>query len=153
MRLIFNPLDTMSLRRIINVPSRKIGEKSVETFLHYVHNFHAPFSDVIEGIDEMDELTPQARRGIAGFGTIYNELTIYLQNHSIKEMMEEIIKRTQYVDYLRHEYGETESESKEENLKEFANMASRYDGLESREALMMFLEDIALITDSDRDEP
>jgi len=48
MRLIFNPLDTMSLRRIINVPSRKIGEKSVETFLHYVHNFHAPFSDVIE---------------------------------------------------------------------------------------------------------
>ena len=57
----------MSLRRIINVPSRKIGEKSVETFLHYVHNFHAPFSDVIEGIDEMDELTSQARRGISGF--------------------------------------------------------------------------------------
>lgn len=48
MRLIFNPLDTMSLRRIINVPSRKIGEKSVETFLHYVHNFHAPFSEVIQ---------------------------------------------------------------------------------------------------------
>ncbi len=153
MRLIFNPLDTMSLRRIINVPSRKIGEKSVETFLHYVHNFHAPFSDVIEGIDEMDELTSQARRGITGFGTLYNELTLYLQNHSIKETMEEIIKRTQYIDYLRHEYGETESESKEENLKEFANMASRYDGLESPEALMMFLEDIALITDSDRDEP
>jgi DNA helicase-2/ATP-dependent DNA helicase PcrA len=64
MRLIFNPLDTISLRRIINVPSRKIGEKSVETFLHYIHNYQASFSDVIDGIDEMDELTPQARRGI-----------------------------------------------------------------------------------------
>ncbi|MDD5197815.1 MAG: UvrD-helicase domain-containing protein [Candidatus Gracilibacteria bacterium] len=153
MRLIFNPLDTMSLRRIINVPSRKIGEKSVETFLHYVHNFHAPFSEVIQGIDEMDELTPQARRGITGFGALYAELTQYLGEHSIKETMEHIIKQTQYIDYLRHEYGEGESESKEENLKEFANMASRYDGMNSGEALIMFLEDIALITDSDRDEP
>ncbi|MDD5377388.1 MAG: 3'-5' exonuclease [Candidatus Gracilibacteria bacterium] len=153
MRLIFNPSDTMSLRRIINVPSRKIGEKSVETFLEYVHNFRAPFSEVTEGIDEMDELTPQARRGIAGFSALYGELVQYLQKHSIKEMMEEVIKKTQYIDYLRHEYGESESESKEENLKEFANMASRYDGMDPREALMMFLEDIALITDSDRDEP
>ncbi|NCP76726.1 UvrD-helicase domain-containing protein [Candidatus Gracilibacteria bacterium] len=153
MRLVFNPSDTMSLRRIINVPSRKIGEKSVETFLEYVHNFRAPFSEVTEGIDEMDELTPQARRGIAGFSLLYRELTEYLQIHSIKELMEEIIKKTQYIDYLRNEYGEGESESREENLKEFANMASRYDGLDSREALMMFLEDIALITDSDRDEP
>lgn len=153
MRLIFNPMDTMSLRRIINVPSRKIGEKSVETFLHYVHNFHAPFSEVISGIDEMDELTPQARRGITGFGALYVESVQYLREHSIKETMEYVIKQTQYIDYLRHEYGEGESESKEENLKEFANMASRYDGMDSGEALMMFLEDIALITDSDRDEP
>ena len=153
MRLIFNPLDTMSLRRIINVPSRKIGEKSVETFLEYVHNLRASFSELTAGIDEMDELTPQARRGISGFSGLYHELTQYLQDHSIKELMEEVIKKTQYIDYLRHEYGETESESKEENLKEFANMASRYDGIDPREALMMFLEDIALITDSDRDEP
>lgn len=153
MRILFNPFDTMSLRRIINVPSRKIGEKSVEVFLDYVHNFRAPFCDVIEGIDEMDELTPQARRGIAGFGALYNELTQYLQDHSVKETMEEVIKRIGYIDYLHHEYGETESESKEENLKEFANMASRYDGMEPREALMMFLEDIALITDTDRDDP
>lgn len=101
----------------------------------------------------MDELTPQARRGIAGFGEIYSELVTYLSEHSVKETMEFIIKRTQYIEYLRHEYGESESESKEENLKEFANMASRYDGMDPIEALMIFLEDIALITDSDRDEP
>jgi len=153
MRLIWNPLDTISLKRIINIPSRKIGEKSVETFLQYVHNYRAPFSEVISGIDEVEELTPQARRGIAGFGILYDELTVYIRNHSIKETMEEIIKKTQYIEYLRHEYGEGESESKEENLKEFANMASRYDGMDSGEALIFFLEDIALITDSDRDEP
>ncbi len=56
------------------------------------------------------------------------------------------------MDYLQAEYSKEESEGKEENLREFANMASRYDGLEPREALSMFLEDIALITDSDREE-
>ena len=54
----------------------------------------------------MDELTPQARRGITGFGCIYSELTKYLQEHSIKETMEFIIKSVGYIDYLRHEYGE-----------------------------------------------
>ena len=39
-----------------------------------------------------------------------------------------------------------------DNLKEFKNMASRYGGLEPREALNMFLEEIALITDADREE-
>lgn len=153
MRLLFNSMDTMSLRRIINVPSRKIGEKSVETFLEYVHNLRASFSEVTEGIDEIDELTPQARRGIAGFGVLYTELTAYLREHSLKETMQEVIKKTGYIEYLRYEYGEQEGETKEENLKEFANMASRYDGIEPQEALMMFLEDIALITDTDRDDP
>lgn len=62
------------------------------------------------------------------------------------------MKRTKYAEYLQTEYTKEEAEGKEENLREFANMASRYDGLEPREALSMFLEDIALITDSDREE-
>lgn len=153
LRLIFNPYDTISLRRIINVPSRKIGEKSVEIFLDYVHNYQSSFAEIISHVEEIEELTPQARRGITSFGVLYEECIQFLNTHSIKETMEHIIKHTEYIQYLHNEYGESESESKEENLKEFANMASRYDGMDSREALSIFLEEIALITDSDRDEP
>lgn len=66
--------------------------------------------------------------------------------------MDAVVKRTKYEDYLRGEYSKEEVEGKLENVKEFLNMASRYDGLEPRESLSLFLEDIALITDQDRSE-
>ena len=65
--------------------------------------------------------------------------------------MASIIKRTSYDEYLKSEYSEDEYEGKLENLDEFLNMASRYDGMLYPENLATFLEDIALITDQDRD--
>ncbi len=65
--------------------------------------------------------------------------------------METIIKRIGYEAYLKEEYDENEYEAKLENLEEFVSMASRYDGLLFPENLALFLEDIALITDQDRD--
>lgn len=106
LRLLFNPYDTISLRRIINVPSRKIGEKSVETFLARIHREQSSFIDSVKHIEEMTDLTPQARKGIASFGALYKELNQYLGEHSIPETMEYIIKRTAYKDYLESEYGE-----------------------------------------------
>lgn len=64
--------------------------------------------------------------------------------------MEAVINKTQYESYLREGLSEEEFEGKMDNLKEFLNMASRYDGIEYPENLAMFLEDIALITDQDR---
>lgn len=65
--------------------------------------------------------------------------------------MDSLIKRTNYLDYLKEEYTEEEYEGKVENVEEFLNMASRYDGMLYPENLATFLEDIALITDQDRD--
>lgn len=65
--------------------------------------------------------------------------------------MEAIVLRTGYLEYLKAEYSEDDAESKTENIDEFLNMASRYDGLIYPENFAMFLEDIALITDQDRE--
>lgn len=65
--------------------------------------------------------------------------------------MEVMIKRTNYLEYLKGEYTEDEYEGKVENVEEFLSMASRYDGMLYPENLATFLEDIALITDQDRD--
>jgi DNA helicase II / ATP-dependent DNA helicase PcrA len=66
--------------------------------------------------------------------------------------MDNIIKRTGYETYLKSEYTEDEFDGKMDNLNEFLNMASRYDGLIYPENIASFLEDIALITDQDRDQ-
>ena len=65
--------------------------------------------------------------------------------------MSSIIKKTGYAEYLKGEYGEDEYEAKLENIDEFLNMASRYDGMLYPENIATFLEDIALITDQDRE--
>ncbi len=65
--------------------------------------------------------------------------------------MEVMIKRTNYLEYLKGEYTEDEYEGKVENVEEFLSMATRYDGMLYPENLATFLEDIALITDQDRD--
>ncbi len=82
---------------------------------------------------------------------LYRTLREISREKTITELMDAIIKRTRYDEYLKAEYDELEYEGKIENLEEFASMASRYDGLIYPENIALFLEDIALITDQDRD--
>jgi DNA helicase-2/ATP-dependent DNA helicase PcrA len=83
---------------------------------------------------------------------IYKNLREESKTKSVAELMKSIIERTGYESYLKSEYSEDEFEGKMDNLEEFLNMASRYDGLLYPENLAQFLEDIALITDQDRNQ-
>lgn len=71
---------------------------------------------------------------------------------SVQTLMEAVIQKTGYEAYLKEGLSEEEYEGKLDNLAEFLNMASRYDGILYPENLAMFLEDIALITDQDREQ-
>lgn len=57
MRLIFNPGDSMSMKRIINVPSRKIGEKSLENFLEVLSREHLTLDEFAENDFLLGSLT------------------------------------------------------------------------------------------------
>jgi DNA helicase II / ATP-dependent DNA helicase PcrA len=149
-RIIFNPLDTISLKRIINVPSRKIGEKSLENFTEIMDREHMDISQIAEEPMIVELLSWIGANGIKSFVSLYKLLRDISQTESVATLMEAIIRRTSYDEYLKNEYGEDEYEGKLENLEEFVNMASRYDGMPYPENLASFLEDIALITDQDR---
>ncbi len=151
MRLVFNPGDSMSMKRIINVPSRKIWEKSLENFLDVLAREHLSVSDFAENDFLLASLTGIGAKGIQSFCFVYKSLRELSRTASVAEVMDAIVKRTSYLEYLKWEYSEEEYEGKVENVEEFLNMATRYDGLLFPENLALFLEDIALITDQDRD--
>ena len=151
MRLVFNPNDSMSLKRIINVPGRKIGEKSLENFTEVLQREHLNLSDFSENDFLLASLTGIGAKWIQSFCLTYKILRELSKNASVAEVMEHMIKRTNYLEYLKWEYSEDEYEGKVENVEEFLSMATRYDGMLSPENLATFLEDIALITDHDRD--
>jgi len=64
-------------------------------------------------------------------------------------LIQKILDDTQYIEYLRREYSSDEYESKRENLEELKNVASEYIGIDPRESLALFLEEVALITGLD----
>ncbi len=149
-RLIYNPEDTLSLKRIINVPSRKIGEKSLENLIEIMDREHMNIAQISEEPMIVESLSGIWANGIKSFVMIYHILRNLSKTESVATLMQGIINRTNYEEYLKWEYSEDEFEGKKENLDEFMNMASRYDGLLYPENIALFLEDIALITDQDR---
>jgi len=150
-RVIFNPMDMMSLKRIINVPGRKIGEKSLENFLEVLERERLDIASFSENDFLINSLSGIGAKWIAVFCGTYKILREESKTKSVAELMESLIKRIGYEDYLKQEYTEDEYEWKLDNLDEFLNMATRYDGMLYPENIATFLEDIALITDQDRD--
>jgi DNA helicase II / ATP-dependent DNA helicase PcrA len=149
-RLIYNPEDTLSLKRIINVPSRKIGEKSLENLIEIMNREHMNIAQIADEPMIVESLSGIGANGIRSFVMIYKVLRDISKSESVATLMQAIVNRTNYEECLKWEYSEDEFEGKKENIEEFMNMASRYDGLIYPENIALFLEDIALITDQDR---
>ena len=151
MRLIHNQSDAVSFARVINVPSRKIGEKSLENIIALAVGIHAdPVTALRHGL-EVRAFSGGLATGVGAFLGVYDHLREIALAGSVGQILTAVIDRTRYIEYLELEYGKDDAESRIENLKEFQNLASRYEGLAPSEGLALFLEDIALITDADRE--
>ena len=150
LKIIHNQNDTISMKRIINVPPRKIWTKTLDMMDIYKNNYSLNYFQIIENIDEVEELNNWAKSAVKNFSNIYK----YLFNKSIEltlpELLREIIKIVDYENYLTEGLGNEEKESKLQNIQELENLTSEYLWIEPREALWNFLEDISLLTDMDK---
>ncbi|MCH8518331.1 UvrD-helicase domain-containing protein [Candidatus Gracilibacteria bacterium] len=147
LRLIHNPEDSVAFLRIINTPSRKIGAKTLEVLTNIKNNFGLSYIEVLEDISDIDEVRPQAREALANFYTMFQLLMQASSKVGLQDLLANIISDTNYEAYLKREYSSDEYESKKENLEELRNVASEYEGIDPRESLSLFLEEVALITD------
>jgi DNA helicase-2/ATP-dependent DNA helicase PcrA len=151
-RILLNPFDTMGFNRIINTPSRKIGAKTVETLIIYAKNYNMSIPEILENVGEIEEFTTAAKKSLAEFNLLYRDFFSYSREHMVGETIAHIADRIAYKAYLENEYGEEDGASKFDNVRELQNMAERYNTLEPLEAIRMFLEDIALLSEADNIE-
>lgn len=149
LRIIHNPLDVVSTKRVINVPSRKIWDKSIEILDNYRESFAIDYPQIIDNIDEVEELRSWAKASIKEFWLIMKKLREQSTIIVVSELIREIIKITGYEAYITQDLSEEETQSKKDNIDELVNVASEYNGMEARESLATFLEEVALITDMD----
>ena len=153
LRLLANPYDAAAFVRIVNVPARKIGAKSVEVLTAFAREKGLDYLSVGASLDYCEELRGAAKNALDVFYALMKGLKEEMAISTPRKLLEEIIKRTEYREWLKRDHAEAEVESKMDNLKELQNLASQYEGFAPEEGLRQFLEGVALMTDQDRDGP
>ena len=150
MRLVHNPADEASLDRIINVPPRGIGEKTLTT-LHMIarQNETSPAAillDLARGADSQyyKSFTGRAAVPLADFGGMLSNWRALAATSAIPELFDHILKDINYKEYIIEDESE-ESSDRWENVQELKRLAMEY----STRTMDEFLEHIALIADQD----
>ncbi|MFP4417222.1 MAG: ATP-dependent helicase [Fibrobacterota bacterium] len=149
LRLLVNPKDDVSCERIINVPARGIGAKSLDSMLT---NAATQRMSLLEAIlaGKFDGVSGKALKGLEELKTVYN-LLIDLQKagESPPELLRQTLTLTGYVDALESEDGE-EAQSRLENLNEFTNAVAIWSEENPDRSIDEFLEEISLSSDVDK---
>ena len=69
--MIHNSSDVVSMKRIINVPTRKIGAKSIEILDNYKEAYNLSYPQILENAEEVEELKPAAKASLVAFNDVW----------------------------------------------------------------------------------
>ena len=156
LRLIVNPSDEESLKRIINYPPRGIGQTTLEKIQIFSNEKNITIFDVIEDINNVNiGINNGTKQKLFDFSCMIKSFQIENENLNALEILNEVLKRVGVVNLLKNE-GTPESISRIENIEELINAVQDFiDGqkeiVDSKNSLSEFLEDVALISDLDKD--
>lgn len=148
LRVINNPLDSVSLERIINVPKRGIGDSSIAKVKEYaLEKDISLYSSMLE-IDNIEGLTRRAANAMDKFISLMNYFFVMKDKIKVSELINEILERTEYIRELRED-NTPESQGRIENLQEFYSSAVEFEESSEDKSLSAFLERVALVSDQD----
>ncbi len=143
LRLIYQPSDRVSLERIINVPVRGIGAKSVENFFAWQQAEDMTLEQALRSAVDHPELTTKARKGLSELGEILKNFREQMDHVSLPVLLDSLLRRLDYIAYLDDKT--PQGEARQENVRELLSVAKSYQEV----GLDGFLEEVALISDID----
>ncbi|MEX2601469.1 MAG: UvrD-helicase domain-containing protein [Balneolaceae bacterium] len=147
--LLVNPHDEQNLLRIINEPSRGIGQKTLGELLKRARRESRSVWSIIQNVESADLYKP-ARIQIEKFVRMIHELRNELESGmSILQVCQKLLEESGYMKALVEE-GSAQSLSRRENIIEFQNAISWYEKSGKKPSLAAFLQEISLITDADK---
>ncbi|MBD3362925.1 AAA family ATPase [Candidatus Dojkabacteria bacterium] len=145
LRILVNPEDNHSLLRIVNTPRRGIGEKTQKLIENTARELGLSLTEFL--VNESDSIDNST---IKNLSDILRDILNHKKEATLTELIKFILDRSGYWDFLND--GTIENQSRMENLKELISVASRYDEMNSDDALPQFLEDVALIEEHSKKE-
>lgn len=147
LRLVFNPDDNISLIRIVNEPSRKIGTASLEKVASAANERGVSMFEAMKQSAQIEELSKIAGK-LTAFTDLIETMQGKMEEKSPSQLIEYILEKSGYLSMLRME-DSVENQTRIENIQEFINSAIEYEKEGGEPTLAEFLERTALVSDID----
>ena len=160
LRVILNPQDDISLRRIINVPKRSIGDATVEKLQDFANSQEMSLYDALLEAEYVPGLTARSKNPLTKFAEIMEDIMNEAEQMKVSELIEYVLDKTGYMQALK-DSKLIEDESRVENLEELVSDAVDFEKnreleiksgevtFEDGSALSSYLEKVALVQDTD----
>ncbi len=148
LRLIYNPDDSQSFRRIVNVPKRAIGDTTIKNLADFADKEDISLFEACQRIEEAIEIPPRTRAKLRDFSQLILKFKDAVTSYTLQEFVTLVIEKTGYLAELQMQ-NTPESEADIENLQELVNVAGEFVPEEQDNALGEFLQQVALVSDTD----
>jgi DNA helicase-2/ATP-dependent DNA helicase PcrA len=148
LRVVHNPLDSVSLERIINTPTRGIGQTTINALKNHAAETNRPLWDVIQDVHDLSHLLPRARNAVGAFAALINEFRELKTKLTVTQLAEAVLGKSGYLAELESEQT-LEAQNRVENVKELLTVTTRFEVEAADRSLGSFLEQSALVSDLD----
>ena len=147
LRALAHPEDALAIKRIINIPARSLGEKSVAVLESFAQARGMHLLDAAAHASEISQLGARAQTALQSFARLISGLVQESVRRSPREIMDLVMSRSGYREMLND--GTSEGEARLENIEELKTVATAFDDALGVEGLQRFLEEVALVSDVD----
>jgi DNA helicase-2/ATP-dependent DNA helicase PcrA len=149
LRVLANPNDVVSLRRILNVPKRGIGERAEAMIEALSSRERISFWDALRRADEAHGMATRSLNAVREFVALIEELTGKAEGMPPSALAEEVLVATGYRAELEASE-DPQDESRLENLNELISVAQEFEEANPEGTLVEFLEQVSLVADADQ---
>jgi DNA helicase-2/ATP-dependent DNA helicase PcrA len=155
LRLIHNPHDVVSLLRVINVPPRGIGAKTLSVLDEVARRGDQSAYQLIHALKAAgvnsplaSDLTPKAKQALVDFAALIDRfIDSPARGNNVAQLIDLVLSESGYLRFVND--GTEEGKDRYDNIKELRNVASDYTRAVGEDPLAEFLEDVALVADVD----
>lgn len=151
LRVIFNPADSLSLLRIINVPKRGIGDASLAKIQAYAAASNVSLFEAVSNAAAIDGLSSRFVSKLDDLAGIIFELMNLANEAPVEDLIDRVLRDTGYLEELENERT-PQAQSRIDNLHELISVAQEFAASEEENNLENFLAHVALVSDIDDTE-
>ena len=147
LRIVYNPADSASLNRVINIPPRGLGAQTVAALFAWAAQLGVSVWDALHRLRETEQeaFAPRAVKPLLGFLALWEGLVEDSKGADAASILSLVLERTNYQAYLND--GTAEGQDRWDNVMELLGVAGQYAGMP--DSLGVFLQEVSLVADAD----